>query len=182
MIKCESCKYSNVYIERVKRHFATKHGEKYACVVCQSEYSEVALKDHMRNIHGERKISCKSCDFVTNSSSRLNNHKQRFHTVQQCNKCDHISANSGCLKIHQKNKHEGERYKCPQCEYKATQKGNLAIHRESVHDGVINQCDLCDYKSSTKRSVMLHKKSRHWSFNYLEPNILSHMCILKEIK
>ena len=154
--------------KKVKAHFSRTHGERYACTICQSEYDLEAFKAHMRMIHGEKKLPCQSCDFVTNSPSQLNNHFQRVHTVNKCNKCDHISANLGCLKIHQKNKHEGERFKCPQCDYQATQKGNLAIHRESVHDGVIHQCDLCDYKSSTRRSIILHKKSRHvavaWNF------------------
>ena len=137
------------------------HGEKHACTICQSEYSEVGLKCHMRDIHGKAELPCKSCHFVTNSSNRLNSHVNRFHTFSKCDKCNHISATPKTLKIHMTNKHEGQRFKCSQCDYKATQKGNLAIHRESVHDGVVNQCDLCDYKSSTKRSIMLHKKLRH---------------------
>ena len=133
------------------------------------KFNEAFLKDHMRNIHGEKKLPCKYCDFVTNSSTRLNSHIDRFHKVHKCDKCDHTSATSFTLKIHQKNKHEGVRYKCPQCDYQATQKANLAIHRESVHDGVIHECDLCDYKSSTRRSVMLHKKSHHvaWSWFFV---------------
>ena len=114
LIKCDSCEFSNVYKEKVKRHFSRNHGEKQKCTICQSEHTALGLKVHMNQIHADKNVPCKYCDFVTNSSQRLRWHVDRFHTVHNCDKCDHTSSTSITLKIHQKNKHEGVRYKCPQ--------------------------------------------------------------------
>ena len=165
LIQCEKCKFKPCSQEKMEKHTKEQHGMNNICVLCKKEYSSsLSLFDHWKNIHSKAKVVCQKCDFETNSAARLGRHVNRYHTINKCDKCDHISATLNCLKIHQSNKHEGKRFKCDQCDYKATQKGNLSIHRQSMHDGIIYNCDFCDYKSSTTRSMLWHKKAKHTNY------------------
>ena len=117
----------------MKRHVRIHEDKDQICALCPGKkFNAAGLKIRIRDNHRDGNFPCKSCDFLATSSLRLKNHVDRIHKVHNCNECGHVSATSGNLAIHKKNKHEGLRFKCPECDYQATQKGNMAIHKEAV--------------------------------------------------
>ena len=79
----------------------------------------------------------------------------------QCGYCDRQFTDKSNLHRHQKNKHEGTRYKCDHCEKVYRDQGNMSRHFKSFHAGVRFFCDICDYSARHKENVKKHKEKTH---------------------
>ena len=79
----------------------------------------------------------------------------------QCPFCDYKPANTGNVKHHVENVHQGLKYNCTNCDYKDGDKSNLKKHMERVHFGVTYKCELCRQVFSSKSSLKHHADIKH---------------------
>ena len=70
----------------------------FQCDKCASVFIEqYMLNSHMKNVHSEKKLHCKKCDFKTNKNSHLKRHMVTHEAKEEppakkvlhCKKCDY---------------------------------------------------------------------------------------------
>ena len=85
----------------------------------------------------QKKFACDSCEFISNRSSALADHKNYIH-----------------LKLRP--------YKCDLCEFGSNRSGTLAEHRNGVHLKLRPyKCPKCDYDTAYSQSFAKHKRKTH---------------------
>ena len=105
---------------------------------------------------------CDSCDYKTNNSAQLKQHKDDQHgraVLYACNICDKKCTDIDSLKIH-KRSHVKKKYECKDCRYKAETGDELKEHITRRHSRKY-ECELCDFNSHVKTDIDDHERKDH---------------------
>jgi len=79
------------------------------CDKCSSVFIEqYMLNDHIKNVHSEKKLHCKKCNYETNNNSHLKRHMVTHESIKDspakkvlhCKKCDYETNKNSNLKRH----------------------------------------------------------------------------------
>ena len=185
---CEKCEYGTSTSQKLKRHQADKHGDRYFCNQCEKKdtgneaetfccnqcdfhaFVRPELADHKRTIHKKLPFQCSRCEFQTTVKQALFNHKVDEHqeVLFSCQQCDHKASSAPNLKSHKLNVHDGLRYACDQCDYQATQVSSLKQHVRSKHDGIEYSCNSCEYKTVWPKALKEHQRRFHIVGQFVE--------------
>ncbi|KAJ3597569.1 hypothetical protein NHX12_001092 [Muraenolepis orangiensis] len=148
LLRCSSpgCKYASPDKYKLQSHLKTHQEQVKSCPVCNQNFPEYRLKNHIRNTHPDtlpqqgtglmvkRAEKCPYCDsyFLKNSSD-----------LQQ-----HIWAHEGLKPFH-----------CTVCDYASRSKSNLKAHMNRHSSERSNLCDLCGKKFKSKVTLKSHRLS-----------------------
>ena len=114
-IKCPDCEYSNIYPNRVKRHYNQVHR---------------GMKRKQRSYLINEKCRRESCEFAgTKNCLELQSHSLFF-----CDECQLSFKRNDDLKYHNDKIHEGLVFNCEYCEtYSTARKRDLTRHMHLKH-------------------------------------------------
>ena len=97
---------------------------------------------------------------LKSDKSTIANNSKNNPKLIQCPFCDYKPANTGKIKPHVENVHQGLKYNCTKCDYKDGDKSNLKKHMERVHFGVTYKCELCrQWEASISAGNKLNQSS-----------------------
>ena len=77
------------------------------CPNCNASFNEqYMLNDHMKNVHSEKKLHCKQCDYKTNKNSHLKRHMVTHEAKEEppakmvlhCMTCDYKTDKNSNLR------------------------------------------------------------------------------------
>merc|ERR1719495_2021788 len=129
----------------------------HECKFCDSLFASVeVLQTHIKNKHesyiGEKKkFACDLCEYSTNKSSSLNEHKLTHNKIKshECHLCGKFFGRKDHLSRHIKSIHEKQKFKCELCSKEFTYKCALNKHIKNVHEKPKpHVCPVCDEKFS----------------------------------
>lgn len=174
--RCDICEVDFDTLKRLELHIERKHGpksepEKFLCQYegCGKVFtSQVGLTGHVNRGHlgqptstAEKKYTCDTCGYKTNSREDLWEHKKVDHGEQiECKPCNRIFINFNTLKAHNDLKHaEDGQQICNVCGKEFTSKMSLQNHMK-LHNQKLFTCEICNKSMSTKTSFNNHME-RH---------------------
>ena len=154
---CTSCDYRATKPSHLRRHAATKHGDK-----------------SMDQLLSLSSLSCKQCDFVANHRASLRLHVRTKHEGVRfpCDHCDYKATQKGSLKIHMQAYHRAKLFhrgareeklnekvpqKCDFCDFITTKSSLLITHLQ----GHVNFCEICEYVGISRKQLNKHIKREH---------------------
>ncbi|KAH7699517.1 zinc finger protein, partial [Aphelenchoides avenae] len=133
------------YLEHLSGRHARQHPATCKCVSLNVITAEqVATKlGKTAFVEADRTMKCTEggCDFTTACARQMESHKeQRHHDAYEpalrCSGCEIWFASPTNLKIHNADKHQGERrFKCDDCGYVSNNKANFNKHQTSCKQG-----------------------------------------------
>jgi len=149
-LSCTKCEYTTDKRKQLRLHLAKAHG----------------IKEEHTNEHGEKKIKCQDCDYVTGSSASLIRHIEGRHEGKRfkCDICDYTVMHKNNLKEHKATKHLGIRYQCSECPYTATLKRNLKNHVKLKHSTQKQKhfdCNTCAFGTKDLTEIESHIETEH---------------------
>ncbi|XP_044727283.1 zinc finger protein 260-like isoform X2 [Chrysoperla carnea] len=144
-----------------------KDREKLTCEQCPKSFkSEITLKAHVKDIHGDqkpiRKHLCNICGHASRAPAGLRKHLL-IHTDTRpypCNRCDKAFRTTENLKKHINCVHlNNRRYQCTFCP-KAFCEKNTLVHHERLHTGEKpHKCEVCDKAFAQRIALKIHMKT-----------------------
>jgi len=155
----------------MKNHKAVKHEKD---VVHLADGADGGSRKRVeRNKFGNimRPCGTAGCQFKTDSTSNIKNHKAAKHGINVvwfcCDQdgCGFKAKNTGNLKRHKQIRHNIDvvwnHYDL--CDHKSNDPGNLKKHKNYIHSiGVVwQQCGLCDYRAKDAGNLKNHTKRKH---------------------
>uniref|UniRef100_A0A8C5WBT2 C2H2-type domain-containing protein n=1 Tax=Leptobrachium leishanense TaxID=445787 RepID=A0A8C5WBT2_9ANUR len=171
LFRCEQCDYNSKYFTDLKQHMILKHkcAESHMCKVCKQSFSsEELLEDHGK-VHEEEQLSCKHCDFKTNTSEKLSQHVSDAHFTDflyWCEQCDLQFCTSSELYLHFQEHSCDEQYLCQFCEHETNDPEDL--HSHVVNEHTCRLIELSDAYNNGERGQfnLLNKISFDKSKNF----------------
>jgi hypothetical protein len=143
---------------------------KFDCKRCEKSYqTKDGLLEHNRNVHEDRKLSCKICLTIFTNSRALYRHIQRDHQNITCPKCKKIFTSTAGLRVHVQSIHQKIRHECGECQLKFSQRNNLNKHIKCHHSNVqLPQytCDICSKVFSGRELILQHMNVVHKEKRY----------------
>ena len=114
---------------------------------------------------GIKNINCNSCEYRTNDSGHLKEHRRRVHENQKlkCKDCDFECKASSSMHFH-KNKYHlqvAKKFPCNECSYVAPRQHGLTMHMRSKHENIQLVCDLCTKSHKSESGLKHHKNEEH---------------------
>lgn len=185
------CTLCGVVLKSRKRYCEHKrriHMKEYKCPVCHKGFGypsdlnrhkcspalkttdEVESKQNSsrkkeNTVSLTKQLNCTTCNFVTNSKSRLNIHVKRLHgTSYQCSTCERMFAFFKDLKKHKKSAHSEGYFVCEKCSKMYKSKEYFDLHMKTHEDGYIKpsfMCSSCGKLFTTKYALSVHNKAEH---------------------
>lgn len=168
------CKYATSDKYKLQTHVRRFHEEakRVPCPVCNNNYPEHRLKQHMRKIHpdtipaeGKGRMEkqadkCPYCDsyFLKNSSDfQLHIWAHEGIKPYTCNMCDYAGCRKSNLRLHM-NRHKTEKiHLCELCGKKFKSEVSLKSHSLGhTNEGKRFKCTECDFSSALKPSLVRH--------------------------
>ena len=148
--KCNTCGYQSKSTAKVKLHKTIKHGAALlpllSCFTdkCNfSTYDKEKMKEHAKNVHRLKNLTCQLCDYVAKRKSKLRDHMANKHDIgvkwHHCTMCSYKCKLKSNLKIHMLYKHTSDKdikwFECHMhnCSKKFKQRQNLNDHLARVH-------------------------------------------------
>ena len=135
----------------------------YICDICEEQfYSKDDLKKHAIQHVPIPNVSCKKCNFMTNSNKELKEQKQKEHKPIQleCDVCKYTTVHSNQLEKHKRTAHSNPVLSCDSCSYATTDHSDLLRHQQGMHGGTF-PCDKCDVKCTSKKDFIKHAFYKH---------------------
>jgi hypothetical protein len=143
---------------------------KFDCKRCEKSYkTKKDLIAHNRNVHEDRKLSCKSCLTIFTNSVALHRHIQRDHQNITCPTCKKIFASNNGLQRHVQSIHQKIRHDCGECQQSFSRRSALNQHIKSHHSNIQLSkytCDICSKVFSGRQSILQHMKRVHQEKRY----------------
>jgi hypothetical protein len=143
---------------------------KFDCKRCEKTYkTKNGLLEHNRNVHEDRKFSCKICLTIFTNSRALYRHIQRDHQNITCPSCKKIFTTTSGLRIHVQSIHQRIRHKCGECQQSFSLRTNLNQHIKSQHSNVQLSkytCDICSKVFIGRASIQKHMRRVHQEKRY----------------
>ena len=176
--KCTDCEYSNIYPNRVRKHYQHVHlGMKRKQRIrqrtsCQRRWCEYFGTIKCVELQEHSLFMCEECKLTFSRSDGLKFHKDKFHLglIFKCKYCDAYStARKSDLDRHILAKHEGwKENRSPRscteegCTY-VDLYGTLKRHIQSRHEGIILKCHIenCNFETSWSKNLKRHIFSKH---------------------
>ncbi|XP_053315693.1 zinc finger protein 639 [Spea bombifrons] len=161
LFRCEQCDYNSKYFNDLKQHMILKHkcAESHICKVCKQGFSSDDLLSEHAKIH-EEQLSCKHCDYKTNSFESLNHHVADVHFndfLYWCEQCDLQFCTSSELYLHFQEHSCDEQYLCQFCEHETNDPEDL--HSHVVNEHTCRLIELSDaYNSGARGQFSLLNK------------------------
>jgi hypothetical protein len=143
---------------------------KFDCNRCEKTYkTKKGLLAHIRNVHEDRKFSCKICLTIFANKDALHRHIQRDHQIITCLTCKKIFASTTNLRLHVQSIHQKIRHDCGECQQSFSQRSKLNKHIKSHHSNVqLPQytCDICSKVFIGRVSILAHMQNVHQEKRY----------------
>ena len=176
-LQCTMCDsvVKNLKSHMTKVHKVAMKGEEWVnCDICgKSLFGDGTLKDHRHKAHFKpeqknRRCTYESCDFITSSVYKLNQHINGIHEKMRpfkCEVCGSTFKRKAHLEVHSNDVHSDDpkhKFQCEKCDFKTSHKYNFRNHVNAVHLGIrAYKCEFCE-KTFTQRShVRTHMKNVH---------------------
>lgn len=170
VFKCPKCgrviNSLNNYNQHVKSHSGN---DGTTCPYCNRQFK--ALKDHIRNVHREKKFVCwfecceKSFSKKHGLERHLKTHSDDFKPYQ-CPNCSRVFVEKIQLERHFQVHLKPEKitdHRCASCLKFFNRKYDLERHNKTVHQNKSYECDLCPSRRfGTKFEVLRHFRIVHW--------------------
>ncbi|XP_044731744.1 gastrula zinc finger protein XlCGF57.1-like [Chrysoperla carnea] len=146
-----------------------KEREKLTCEQCSKPFkSEITLKAHIKDIHGDqkpvRKYSCNICGHASRAPAGLRKHLLMHSDARPypCNRCDKAFRTKEDLKKHLNCVHlNNRRYQCTFCPKAFCEKRTL-VHHERLHTGEKPyKCEVCDKAFAQRTAWKIHLKTHN---------------------
>ncbi|KAK7887220.1 hypothetical protein WMY93_026841 [Mugilogobius chulae] len=169
-----SCSFTTPDKYKLQTHVRRFHEETniVPCSVCNNNFFEHRLKQHMRKHHpetvpGEGKgrmkkqaDKCPYCDsYFLKNSSDFQQHIWAHEGIKPytCNMCDYAGCRKNNLRLHM-NRHKTEKiHLCDLCGKKLKSEVTLKIHtRSHTNEGRKFKCSECDFSTALKLSFTRH--------------------------
>ena len=173
--KCSDCDFSNIYPNKVKKHFDQVHRgmKRRNYKKCRREWCEFAGTTNCLELQNHSLLFCKKCQLFFESNGPFKYHNDKIHegVIFNCTHCDTYStARKDTLEKHILSKHSEDVVKnqsrllrfCKEegCTYKNYgQYGHLKRHIETQHEGIIRfKCHVmnCSFRSSELKDFQRH--------------------------
>ncbi|XP_020793086.1 zinc finger protein ZFAT isoform X2 [Boleophthalmus pectinirostris] len=176
MLSCPNmdCKFATPDKYKLQAHVKRFHEEikTVPCPVCNNNYPEHRLKQHMRKMHpdtvsveGKGRMEkqadkCPYCDsYFLKNSNDFQQHIWAHEGIKPytCNMCDYAGCRKSNLRLHM-NRHKTEKiHLCDLCGKKFKSEISLKIHsRSHTTEGRKFKCSECDFATALKPSLARH--------------------------
>jgi hypothetical protein len=142
---------------------------KFDCKRCEKTYkTKKGLLAHNRNVHEDRKLSCKICLTIFTNSRALYRHIQRDHQNITCPSCEKIFTSTTSLHIHVQSIHQKVRHECGECQQSFSHQSALKRHIKSHHSNIQSKytCDICAKVCIGRESIRKHMSAVHQEKRY----------------
>ena len=173
--KCKECDYSNIYPNRMTKHFNQVHRgiKRIRNGKCRRESCEFAGTQNCLELKSHSLFLCNKCQLSFERSDSLKFHNDKIHEglVFKCDHCEMYStARKGGLERHILSKHSDEdsklRRKPRSCKEEGCTyidlNGELKRHIETKHEGILRfKCHVmnCTFGSSRSRELLRHART-----------------------
>jgi uncharacterized Zn-finger protein len=165
--KCLRKKFSNVAGgSNLKKVLSGK----FDCKRCEKSYkTKKDLIAHNRNVHEDRKLSCKICLTIFTNNRALYRHIQRDHQNITCTSCEKVFTSTTGLRAHFRSIHQKIRHECEECQQSFSQRSTLNQHIKSHHSNIQlpkYTCDICSKVFIGRASIQKHMRRVHQEKRY----------------
>ena len=178
--KCQMCNFIDSSLMSLWKHQDSLHRDYKGlfklkkCSKCEFISVSKNLKRHQERKHpegaeGEKRYSCKRCDYATDEKYSYDIHLQvKPKEVLICKTCNFKSCSSTFMGKHMKTMHGGGidgRFSCKRCDVTFERYRDFSRHLPYSIPSKLAQCEECAFKSCTHQGLrshkmMIHKKSQ----------------------
>ena len=165
-----------------KRHLFNIHLKikSFSCEMCNDRFADKnTLKIHNR-IHTGEKLSCKICEFSTNTERTLKRHEACHYAIKphKCKDCGKSFVQKSKLKEHENSHTKESIFMCKDCKREFTTKYNLERHNKTCFNmGFLDKphkCDDCDFETKDESSLNRHKEKHSNQIIFVHCEYCSH--------
>ena len=168
--KCTKCEF--VAITKYKLQYHNKIDHEHFIVKPKKKRKSFA---HEAPLQVKQKV-CKHCNFETNSSSNLKEHRLSKHVSFFCGDCEFKTDYGTLLKQHIDKIHNGKVYQCKHCDFTADYYQKWLYH-EKTHTQVELKCKYCDASYNHDQALKSHERIIH-NKQHTKVRKLTHKCQL----
>jgi hypothetical protein len=159
---------------------------RFACAQCTASFVKAtSLKEHVKNVHGDRVYACNQCDKVSDTIACLCAFMGAgVHVRSICIHAQtaHTSVSASAHWAHTRHTcsiiddYESEPFECDECHKKFGYKASVKKHKDVLHaaDGVVYACTLCTFTTNYQLSLKNHMLFIHNatdSTNVIRPSV-----------
>ena len=180
-IACDVCGQT---VGKLREHMIRKHPDsldkkkvpEYRCHVCQyTTRIKSTLKQHINNLHAERKLSCDQCSYKAARPAQLRQHLKKVHgpATISCpvEGCQRKFVQSCDIKDHIKRTHSTGRFNCHICGKQADNEEKMKRHIKLHNiDSEGLPCQHCHLRFITKQKLREHINSHTGETPYRCPS------------
>lgn len=158
---CALCDANFLQLRNLSRHTQT-HFAKFTCESCGVSYSTLtSLQGHIKRKHGRKRLWCKRCRQIFDSTDQLSSHMKNSSTCGSylCNICGDRFYTWLRKQAHMVKQH-GEpvkEYPCVECGSMFGSQVTLKAHFTIAHTDNYFKCTYCDRKFHTESKLKEHK-------------------------
>lgn len=107
---CDICGRKVIHMEHHKKRVHPTAAEMKSCAACKKEIPAIHWTNHMKNVHNDQMIPCKSCDRQFKTAKYLVEHMNRDHLKVRysCTFCPKLYTTRNMLRYHQCTVHIAE--------------------------------------------------------------------------
>ena len=169
LFPCPHCDFTTKFKSNLNLHTDEKHlVTEYKCEKCDFKSIKSKMWAHKIKNHEHRRYSCKYCEYVGMTYSKLEHHRQKRHLQVDytCKVCNVKFVTRGGYRRHMRHQHESKPMSCDQCSYVGKTNIYLDIHVQSNHSETYLNCAQCNYKTKNRNTLRAHIKSIHEGFTH----------------
>ena len=157
--KCDQCDEAFRLPSALRLHNERVHLKiKYMCNHCGKIYlNKPSLIEHEKTHKTDKPLHCDQCDYKTNTTYNLYNHKRRNHVDIgnfKCNECGRVFKRMENLNKHIKSHNPQE--KCDDCGKLFPSKQTLSQHKRMHLPDKPFRCEICGDKFTYKQNLDSH--------------------------
>ena len=161
-LTCTICETQYPTEKRLTSHMDSTH-RMAECGACDKIIFPFQFAGHKNNCTLSKIIMCNKCDYTTQTSKLLKQHKkvhEKYENAINCQQCNKSFFSEKMLNRHFLARHKKEFY-CDYCGQKFASKFGKQNHEKNMHTfingRVLHRCRLCTFTSEDSFTMQVHK-------------------------